>query len=218
MHALPKADFKRQVVFRVGAEDWALLEAASREHGSQQAAIIAALRALGGSGPPERGQPEPGVPDGSEPEGGPEADLDRAEEDWWISTEQLRPIVGLEGTALRRRIRQSGAETREGPTGDDEVRLDQIEVDAQHAGELMGVSVDTARRRARAGEMGALARGGGYFFPLGSLEVDRRAAAELLGADAAALQAMIDRGDLVATENAGGGARYRVLDVIGLIE
>lgn len=37
--------FRRQVTFRVGAEDAALLEAAARAHGGIQAGIVAALRA-----------------------------------------------------------------------------------------------------------------------------------------------------------------------------
>ncbi len=38
--------FKRQVVFRLGVEEWPLLEAAIAEHGSMQAALLAGLRAL----------------------------------------------------------------------------------------------------------------------------------------------------------------------------
>jgi hypothetical protein len=38
--------FKRQIVFRVNAEEWPLLEAAAAEHGSIQAAVIAALKGL----------------------------------------------------------------------------------------------------------------------------------------------------------------------------
>lgn len=45
--ASPAPGFKRQVVFRVGTEDWAVLEAAVSEHGSIQAAVLAGLRALG---------------------------------------------------------------------------------------------------------------------------------------------------------------------------
>jgi hypothetical protein len=37
--------FRRQVVFRIGEDDWPYLEAAAREHGGIQAGIIAALRA-----------------------------------------------------------------------------------------------------------------------------------------------------------------------------
>src|SRR5664280_1740099 len=39
------SQFRRQVVFRVGEEDWPYLEAAAKEHGSIQAGVIAALRA-----------------------------------------------------------------------------------------------------------------------------------------------------------------------------
>jgi hypothetical protein len=48
MHAktpLP-AGFKRQIVFRISADDWPLLEDAAAEHGSIQAAILAGLHAL----------------------------------------------------------------------------------------------------------------------------------------------------------------------------
>ena len=38
--------FKRQVVIRVGADDWQLLQQAAEEHGSYQAALITGLRAL----------------------------------------------------------------------------------------------------------------------------------------------------------------------------
>ena len=38
--------FKRQVVFRISAEEWPLLEAAARKHGSIQAAVIAGIRGL----------------------------------------------------------------------------------------------------------------------------------------------------------------------------
>ncbi len=38
--------FKRQVVFRIGADDWPLLEAAAHKHGSIQAAVLAGIRNL----------------------------------------------------------------------------------------------------------------------------------------------------------------------------
>ena len=48
MHPSQQAQtgFKRQVVFRIGADDWSILEAAAREHGSIQAAVLAGIRAL----------------------------------------------------------------------------------------------------------------------------------------------------------------------------
>jgi hypothetical protein len=45
-HIQPNPGFKRQVVFRIGTEDWPLLESAAREHGSIQAAVLAGIRAL----------------------------------------------------------------------------------------------------------------------------------------------------------------------------
>lgn len=44
-HQLDSA-FKRQVVFRISADDWPLLQAAVQEHGSIQAAVLAGLQAL----------------------------------------------------------------------------------------------------------------------------------------------------------------------------
>jgi hypothetical protein len=43
--------FKRQVVFRISAADWPLIEQAAREHGSIQAALVAAVHTLGASPP-----------------------------------------------------------------------------------------------------------------------------------------------------------------------
>ena len=64
MHAPMPANtgFKRQVVFRIGAGDWPLLEAAAAEHGSIQAAVLAGIRAL------DRPQPAPDRPAPKEPE------------------------------------------------------------------------------------------------------------------------------------------------------
>jgi hypothetical protein len=47
-----KAGFKRQVVFRIGADDWPALEAAAKEHGSIQAAVLAGIHALTKPEPP----------------------------------------------------------------------------------------------------------------------------------------------------------------------
>ena len=71
----PGAAFKRQVVFRIGPEDWPLLEAAAAEHGSIQAAVLAGLRALNPAAakpaqtpasPPEKAQPA--VPEQKQPQ------------------------------------------------------------------------------------------------------------------------------------------------------
>lgn len=48
--------FKRQVVFRIGADDWPTLEAAAREHGSIQAAVLAGIRALNPARPATPGE------------------------------------------------------------------------------------------------------------------------------------------------------------------
>ncbi len=57
-----KAGFKRQVVFRIDADDWPLLERAAHEHGSIQAAVLAGIRAL------DRPQPDPDLAARKEPE------------------------------------------------------------------------------------------------------------------------------------------------------
>jgi hypothetical protein len=45
-HQPSPGSFKRQVVFRIAADDWPLLEHAARQHGSIQAAVLAGLHAL----------------------------------------------------------------------------------------------------------------------------------------------------------------------------
>lgn len=47
--------FKRQVVFRLGPDEWPLLEEAARQHGSIQAGLVAALRALAADEKPAPG-------------------------------------------------------------------------------------------------------------------------------------------------------------------
>jgi hypothetical protein len=56
-HTTNQAGFKRQVVFRISADDWPLLESAAAQHGSIQAAILAGLRALAPAN--ESGESEP---------------------------------------------------------------------------------------------------------------------------------------------------------------
>jgi hypothetical protein len=73
----PSPGFKRQVVVRLDAEQWPLLERAVSKHGSIQAAVVEALRALAdladeapepqetSAKTPERGKSKEETPDGS---------------------------------------------------------------------------------------------------------------------------------------------------------
>lgn len=68
MHPLnPKnTGFKRQVVFRIDADDWPLLQQAASEHGSIQAAVLAGLHTITAQAA-EPSAPEPdseAAPDG----------------------------------------------------------------------------------------------------------------------------------------------------------
>ncbi len=114
---------------------------------------------------------------------------------------------------LRRRIESSGASTRHGAEGE-EVRLDQIEVDTATTAHLLGISGDSARARARRGEMGARERAGRYYFPLGRLEFTVREAATLLGTTPETVRGRADRGELSHRRDQHGRRHLRFLDVL----
>src|SRR5947209_2393403 len=139
--------FKRQVLVRIGPDEHELLEAAVREHGSQQAALVAGLRALderrqGDAGrrggdpsdlPPGATATTPGTAGtgaGESAPGGAAVSPEPAgsDEDWWIPAEAAQDIFGLSDAQLRRRARQSGApmRTRQGRR---EVNLTRLQVD-----------------------------------------------------------------------------------------
>lgn len=54
--------FKRPVVFRLSPDEWPLLEQAAHQHGSIQAALVAALHALTAQQPPATPSHEPTTP------------------------------------------------------------------------------------------------------------------------------------------------------------
>ena len=117
--------FHRQVVVRIPADDWSLLEDAARQHGSKQAAIIAGLRALrrerdatttpgpgsrrslaAESAPPaEARAPHPSGARGSEPTTSDPAT--RPAGAWWVPQSEAELLLDLD--ALRRRARDSQA-------------------------------------------------------------------------------------------------------------
>jgi len=104
--------FKRQVVFRLGVEDWPLLEAAVAEHGSIQAALLAALRALGASParpgsettpPKERGRSEGAKrKPAAEPATSPAGEPKKTEE---IPAREAAKMLGLKSGTVRGYIR-----------------------------------------------------------------------------------------------------------------
>jgi hypothetical protein len=244
MHAHPRlwwtdvpTSFRRQVVLRIDADDWSLLEDAAREHGSQQAALMEGLRALRRlkDSPPieSLGPPRAAAQEGQqetpsrllEQENGDSAPTPKprrrhkqpptvASEGWWIPLSEARQILGLEGAALRRRIKDSAAATRRDAGNEDEVRLDQIQVDTSHGAHLLGVGLETMRRHGQDGDMDALERGGRYYFPLGALEINVTGAADYLQISPAAVRGRIDRGELPHRRDDHGRRQIPLLDVI----
>jgi hypothetical protein len=115
----PPSGFKRQVVFRLNAEQWPLREQAATEYGSIQAALIAALDALASSNPqPDRAAEQPGryAPTG-------ESQLPAVEEasppDQEISAREAARMLGLKAGTVRGYIRSgrlSGRITTRGAT------------------------------------------------------------------------------------------------------
>lgn len=227
--------FRRQVVVRIGSEDWSLLDDAVRQHGSQQAAIVAGLRALrreseAAQPPPESAPAKPAAPSppspAAEPSPAPEPtpvqpspEPSASHDDWWEDLPTAATIVGLDGVTLRKRIRDSGARTRTGTgtNGAQEVRVDELQVDSTHAAGLIGVTPDTIRARGRRGEMGAVERGNRYYFPLGQLEMGVNEAAERLNLSPDAVRSRIDRAELPHHRDERGRRRVRVLDVIAAL-
>src|SRR2546430_2571365 len=97
------AGFKRQVVFRVGLDDWALLQSDAAEHGSIQAAVIAGIRARGYSADDAMvpiavpalpsASAEPDEPDGA----GERPAVDAGDE---ITAREAAELLGLEAATI----------------------------------------------------------------------------------------------------------------------
>ncbi|HZT93907.1 MAG TPA: hypothetical protein VE985_05470 [Gaiellaceae bacterium] len=99
------AGFKRQVVFRIGTDDWPLLEQAATEHGSIQAAILAGLHALNQpSAEPATTKPAP--PETPKParaaETPPKPSVNRKEE---ITAREAASLLKLKAGTVRGYIR-----------------------------------------------------------------------------------------------------------------
>lgn len=100
----PGSGFKRQVVIRVSADEWPLLEQAAAEHGSLQAALLAGLRALARPQSEPKAKPVPkrvaepaGVPSApiAAPQEGPS--VDSAEE---IHAREAAKLLGLKTSTV----------------------------------------------------------------------------------------------------------------------
>lgn len=97
--------FKRQVVVRIAADDWPLLEAAAQEHGSIQAALLAGLHALN-QPPRQHVEPEPNARETTEAtaatEASPSAPVHRDEE---ITAREAANLLELKPGTVRGYIR-----------------------------------------------------------------------------------------------------------------
>ena len=107
----PPSGFKRQVVFRIGPDDWPLLEQAAAEHGSIQAAVLAGLRALEATRSTARELGEGGSPH-EEPSQGAAEDAPAATDkeippaaDEEIRAREAAQILGLKSSTIAGYIR-----------------------------------------------------------------------------------------------------------------
>ncbi|MGD0272782.1 MAG: hypothetical protein ABSB96_03530 [Gaiellaceae bacterium] len=133
--------FRRQVVFRIGEDDWPYLETAAREHGGIQAGIIAALRAHAAQrlAPPAEPSPVPELLGATEPtleSGRPvsskrRAESARSEEDGGatlasrsasrdmveLNVAEAAALLGLRPESLRSAIKRGARPGRRSETG-----------------------------------------------------------------------------------------------------
>lgn len=98
-HQLDSA-FKRQVVFRISADGWPLLQAAVEEHGSIQAAVLAGLQALQETQAGSPGESAPATPAGqAEPE--PTVEEDRWDPDEVLHARAAAVLLDLKASTVR---------------------------------------------------------------------------------------------------------------------
>jgi hypothetical protein len=99
--------FRRQIVVRLDAEQWPLLQSAAAEHGSIQRAVVAALQALVQQAAPEPKKPhrgkrvKPSVPEATEKA----ADDENESHDEEISAREAATILGIKPDSVRGYIR-----------------------------------------------------------------------------------------------------------------
>ena len=97
----PTQGFKRQVVFRVAPEEWALLQAAAKQHGSIQAALIASIQALAPQ--PQKTQPAPKKPTTRRTHAAPHKAARSANDE--ITAREAAQLLGLQTSTVKGYIR-----------------------------------------------------------------------------------------------------------------
>jgi hypothetical protein len=145
--------FRRQIVFRIGEDDWPHLEAAAREQGGIQAGIIAALRAYAAqrlsapptpvtvAEPPEKtaaaspGAEEPAQPRSTRRRPEPASTRKQGEASGAAERElvelnlaEAAPIFGLTPTSLRAQIKRGTRPGRKSESGFYLARLERDEL------------------------------------------------------------------------------------------
>ncbi len=157
--------FRRQVTFRLGADDAPLLELAARAHGGIQAGIVAALRAyasqrlqpaaerepepavLAAEPAPASEQPKPRQPRSEPDEGTVELNLSEASDILDLTPATLR--AGIREGRRPGRVRDNGFYLAEIPVST--LRAGGTELSARGAAEVLGLKPGTIKKRCKAG-------------------------------------------------------------------
>lgn len=189
--------FRRQVTFRIGSEDAALLDAAAWEHGGIQAGILAALRAYaaqrlqaGASASPPSEAQDLGAPARPEDETSKPRKRQRSrrtppaptappahEERVELNVGEAAPILGLSPSALRAQIKSGRHPGRLGATGfylaelsKAQLRQSGAELSPRGAAEVLGLRPGTVKSHCRAGRYpNARNDGSGWVIPVADL-------------------------------------------------
>jgi len=170
--------FRRQVTFRIGAEDASFLDAAAREHGGIQSGILAALRAYAAqrlqaaATPPvseeedvgaraeasaEKPKPRKRLAPRHKPAPlvPPPADDDLVE----LNVSEAGPILGLSPASLREKIKRGTHPGRVGSNGlylaalrRSTLRESGAELSPRAVAEVLGLKPSTIKRRCKAGQ------------------------------------------------------------------
>jgi hypothetical protein len=191
----PDPGFRRQVCFRVGPDEWPLLEAAVRRHGGIQAALVAALRThaslLDKPSDPDIGQrnDEPQAPSSLQSADTPPPPTSRKRARQTsvaavqptnlveLNLAEAAPLLGVTTATLRRQIKSGRRPGRQGENGYWLARLEVSELQdrdytltARGAAEVLALTTATVKRRCLAGRYPGARRGPeGWRVPLGDL-------------------------------------------------
>lgn len=169
-----ESGFRRQVCFRLGRDEWPLLEAAIRAHGGIQAALIAALRTHAAkllddqlrivSEPAEparaAGPRRPPIAD-HHPRASARVARDpdiRGDDLVELNLAEAAPGLGIKPASLRKQIKSGRRPGRQGTNGywlarlrASELRGRDVVLSARGAAEVLGVTTATVNRRCAAG-------------------------------------------------------------------